>query len=182
MKAGLKKHGLIDKRDYTVIEAPFPTMPAMLNEKKADLVTGVMPFALNPMLNQIGAPLYDQTEGLGASQFTIWTARQSYIDKHRAALIDFMEDMLRIERWYLDPKNRAEVAKIAGDLLKVPPERLDWLFTNKDYYRDPDMMPDLVALQRNVDTTAEMGFIKSSFNVKQHSDLSLIEEAAKRLK
>jgi hypothetical protein len=29
MKAGLKKHGLIDKRDYTVIEAPFPTMPAM---------------------------------------------------------------------------------------------------------------------------------------------------------
>ena len=27
MKAGLKKHGLIDKRDFTVIEAPFPTMP-----------------------------------------------------------------------------------------------------------------------------------------------------------
>ena len=26
MKAGLKKHGLLDKRDYTVIEAPFPTM------------------------------------------------------------------------------------------------------------------------------------------------------------
>src|SRR6476660_10343420 len=35
MKAGLKKHGLIDKRDYTVIEAPFPAHPAMLNEKKA---------------------------------------------------------------------------------------------------------------------------------------------------
>src|SRR5262249_16474959 len=43
MKAGLKKHGLVDKSDYTVIEAPFPTMPAMLNERKADLVTGVMP-------------------------------------------------------------------------------------------------------------------------------------------
>ena len=62
MKAGLKKHGLIDKRDFTVIEAPFPTMPAMLNDKKADLVTAVMPFALNPLLNQIGVPLYDQTE------------------------------------------------------------------------------------------------------------------------
>src|SRR5205085_10860130 len=56
MKAGLKKHGLIDKRDFTVIEAPFPTMPAMLNDKKADLVTAVMPFALNPLLNQIGVP------------------------------------------------------------------------------------------------------------------------------
>ena len=48
MKAGLKKHGLLDKRDFTVIEAPLPTMPAMLNDKKADLVTAVMPFALNP--------------------------------------------------------------------------------------------------------------------------------------
>ena len=182
MKAGLKKHGLVDKRDYTVIEAPFPTMPAVLNEKKADLVTAVMPFAINPMLNEIGFPLYDQTEGLGTSQFVFWTARQSYIDAHRAVLIDCMEDMMRIERWYLDPANHDEVAKIASDLLKIPPERFGWLFTHKDYYRDPSMMPDLAALQRNVDTTAELGFIRSTFNVKQYSDLTLIEEAAKRLK
>jgi len=182
MKAGLKKHGLVDKRDYTVIEAPFPTMPAVLNEKKADLVTAVMPFAINPLLNEIGFPLYDQTEGLGTSQFVFWTARQSYIDAHRAVLIDCMEDMMRIERWYLDPANHDEVAKIASDLLKIPPERFGWLFTHKDYYRDPNMMPDLAALQRNVDTTAELGFIRSTFNVKQYSDLSLIEEAAKRLK
>ena len=37
MKVVLKKNGLEDKRDFTVIEAPFPTMPAIA-EKKADLV------------------------------------------------------------------------------------------------------------------------------------------------
>jgi sulfonate transport system substrate-binding protein len=182
MKAGLKKHGLIDKRDFTVIEAPFPTMPAILNDKKANLVTAVMPFALNPLLNQIGVPLYDQTEGMGTTQFTMWTARKSWIDKNHAALVDYMEDMIRIARWYLDPKNHDEASKIASSLLKIPPERFGWLFTKKDYYRDPNMMPDLVALQRNVDTTLELGFIKSRLDVKQHSDLSLIEEAAKRLK
>jgi ABC-type nitrate/sulfonate/bicarbonate transport system substrate-binding protein len=182
MKAGLKKHGLIDKRDYTVIEAPFPTMAAMLSEKKADLVTAVMPFAASPELNQIGVPLYDQTEGMGPTQFLIWAARQSWVDKNRAALVDYMEDMMRIERWYLDPKSHDEVAKIVGDMVKVPPERFGWLFTNKDYYRDPSMLPDLVALQRNVDATHEMGFIRSKLDVKAHSDLSLIEEAAKRLK
>jgi ABC-type nitrate/sulfonate/bicarbonate transport system substrate-binding protein len=182
MKAGLKKHGLLDKRDYTVIEAPFPAHPAMLNEKKADLVTGVMPFALNPMLNEIGKPLYDQTEGLGPSQFVFWAARQSWIDKNRAALIDYMEDMLRIERWYLDPKNHDEVAQIASKLLKIPPERFGWLFTKKDYYRDPNMMPDLVALQKNVNTAVELGIVKESVDVKKHADLSLIQEAAKRLK
>jgi len=182
MKAGLKKHGLIDKRDFTVIEAPFPTMPAMLDDKKADLVTAVMPFALNPMLNQIGVPLYDQTEGMGTTQFTLWTARKSWIDKNRAALVDYMEDMIRIVHWYLDPKNHDEAAKIASNLLKIPAERFGWLFTKQDYFRDPNMMPDLGALQRNVDTTLELGFIKSRLDVKQHSDLGLIEEAVKRLK
>jgi NitT/TauT family transport system substrate-binding protein len=35
MKAILRKHGLEDKRDYTTVEAPFPTMAAMLAEKKS---------------------------------------------------------------------------------------------------------------------------------------------------
>jgi len=182
MKAGLLKHGLADKRDYTVIEAQLSVMPQMLVEKKADLVTAVMPFALSPALNQVGSPLYDLTEGLGTSQFLMFAARKSYIDKNRAVLVDLMEDLLRIERWYLDPKNHADVRKIASDLTKQPPERFEWLFTGKDYYRDPDMMPDLAALQRNVDLTTQMGFISSRIDVKQHSDLSLIEEAAKRLK
>jgi ABC-type nitrate/sulfonate/bicarbonate transport system substrate-binding protein len=182
MKAGLKKHGLLDKRDYTVIEAPFPTMPAILNDKKADLVTAVMPFALNPMLNEIGVPLYDQTEGLGASQFTFAAMRQSFIDKNRAALIDFMEDSITIVRWYLDPKNHDEAAKIASGLLKIPPERFGWLYTKKDYYRDPDLRLDLVALQRNVDTALEFGVFKERVDIKKHSDVSIVEEALKRLK
>ncbi|HYI06756.1 MAG TPA: ABC transporter substrate-binding protein [Reyranella sp.] len=182
MKAGLKKHGLIDKRDFTVIEAPLPTMPNMLNDKKADLVTAVVPFAFNPMLNDIGVPLFDQTLGLGPSQFVFWTARQSWIDKNRPALVDYMEDMLRITRWYLDPKNHAEATQIASKLLRVPADRLGWLYTKKDYYRDPDMMPDLVALQRNVDVAVDLGIFKSRVDVKKHADLSLIQEAAKRLK
>jgi NitT/TauT family transport system substrate-binding protein len=182
MKAALKKHGLIDKRDFTVIEAPLPTMPAMLNDKKADLVTAVIPFAFNPMLNEIGVPLFDQTVGLGPSQFVFWAARKSWIDKNRAALVDYMEDMLRIERWFLDPKNHDEAMQIAGRLLKLPPERFAWLYTKKDYYHDPDMKPDLTALQKNVDVALDLGIIKSKVDVKAHSDLSLIEEAAKRLK
>lgn len=182
LRAALKKHGLIDKRDYTVIEAPFPAMAALLHEKKADLVSAVMPFALGPVFKDEGRVLFDQTEGLGRTQFSNFTARKSFIDKHRAALVDLMEDMIRIERWYLDPKNHEEVAKIASQMLRVPPERLGWLFTKQDSYRDPDARPDLEALQKNVNTTAELGFIQSAFDVKKYSDLSLIEEAAKRLK
>ena len=40
MKAMLHKHGLEPNRDYTVVEAPFPAMKAMLAEKKVDLDPG----------------------------------------------------------------------------------------------------------------------------------------------
>lgn len=182
MKAALKKHGLESNRDFTVIEAPFPTMAAVLKDGKADLVSVVMPFALSPVLKKHGKLLFDQTAGLGRSEFVFWTARKSFLDKNRAAMVDFMEDVLRIERWYLDPKNHDEVAKIASGFLKVPPERFGWLFTKADYYRDPNGLPDLEALQNNVNTAAELGFLKPGLDVKAHSDLSIVKEAAARLK
>ena len=124
MKAMLHKHGLDDKRDYTTIEAPFPAMAAMLAEKKVDLVPDVLPFSLNPALREASNVLFTQKEGVGRTQMIIWAARKSFIDKNCAALVDFMEDVLRIERWYLDPKNHSEVTAIGARLLKVPPERL----------------------------------------------------------
>jgi NitT/TauT family transport system substrate-binding protein len=54
--------------------------------------------------------LFTQKEGVGRTQMIIWAARESFIDKNRAALVDFMEDVLLIERWYLDPKNHAGTA------------------------------------------------------------------------
>jgi ABC-type nitrate/sulfonate/bicarbonate transport system substrate-binding protein len=182
MKAMLHKHGLDDKRDYTTIEAPFPAMAAMLAEKKIDLAPGVLPFSLNPALRDPSNVLFTQKEGVGRTQMIIWTARKAFLAKNRAAMVDFMEDVLRIERWYLDPKNHAEVLAIAARLLKVPPERLDWLFTKQDYYRDPDGKPDLDALKKNVDMTKELGFFSGSVDIGQHADLSIVEDAAKRLK
>jgi sulfonate transport system substrate-binding protein len=181
MRAMLRKHGLEANRDYTIVEAPFPAMRAMLAEKKVDLIPAVLPFALDPELRKIARPLFTVHDAMGVAQFIVWTARKPFIDAHRAALVDFMEDSMRIERWYLDPKNHDAVAEIAGRLTKLPPERFGWLFTKQDYYRNPAMLPNLDALQKNVDMTKELGFVKASVNVKAHSDLSLVEEAAKRL-
>jgi sulfonate transport system substrate-binding protein len=44
------------------------------------------------------------------------------------------------------------------------------------------MMPNLDALQKNVDMTKDLGFVRASFDVKKHADLSIVEEAARRLK
>jgi NitT/TauT family transport system substrate-binding protein len=182
MRAMLRKFGLEDKRDYTVIEAPFPTMRAMLAEKKVDMIPGVLPFSLDPELRKIARPIFSQREAIGETEMIIWAVRKPFIDKNRAAMVDFMEDTLRITAWYKDPANHKEMAEIAGRITKQPPERFGWAFTEKDYYRAPGMRPNLEALQKNVGMIKDLGFVKDDIDVAKHSDLSLIEEAGKRLK
>jgi sulfonate transport system substrate-binding protein len=181
MRAMLRKHGLEDKRDYTMVESPFPTMRAMLSEKKVDMIPAVIPFSYDPELRKIARTLFVQRDAIGVTDMIVWTARKPFIDKNRAAMVDFMEDTLRITRWFLDPANHSETMAIAGRLTKQPPERYDWLFTNRDAFHDRDMLPDLEALQKNVDMTHELGFVPSTLDVRKHTDLSIVEEAAKRL-
>jgi sulfonate transport system substrate-binding protein len=155
MRAMLRKHALEDKRDYTMIEAPFPTMKAMLVQKKADLAPFVAPFSFDPELKQIARPLFAQKDAIGTTQMIVWVARKGFIEKNRAAMVDFMEDSPRVVRWYLDPRNHGEVARIAARVTKQPPERFaGWLFTDKDYARSPDLLPDLAALQANIEVQA----------------------------
>jgi NitT/TauT family transport system substrate-binding protein len=182
MRAMLRKAGLEDKRDYTVLQTPFPTMRAMLAEKKVDLVPGVLPFSLDPELRKIARPLFYQRDAIGVTDMIVWAARKSFTDKNRAAMVDMMEDTLRIVQWYLDPANQKEAAAIAAKVTKRPVENFGWLFTKADYYRNPNMVPDLVALQRNLDMTKDLGFVKEDIDVKKYTDLSIVEEAAKRLK
>jgi NitT/TauT family transport system substrate-binding protein len=182
MRAMLKKHGLEDKRDYTFIEAALPAQKAMLLDKKSDLIPSVVPFQYDPELKAKGRILFTQRDVFGITQMIVLTARKSFIDKNRAALVDFMEDNLRVVRWYLDPANQNEAAQIASKLTKIPAERFSWLFTEQDYARNGNLMPDMKALQANVDATQQLGFIKSKLDVQKYTDLSLIQEAAARLK
>jgi sulfonate transport system substrate-binding protein len=180
MKIMLLKHGLKVDRDYTEIEAPFPAMVSMLQENKAALIPAVIPFSYNPALRKIARDLFTQKQAIGRTDMIIWVARKPWIDAHRVALIDFFEDTMRIERWYLDPKNHAAVMQIMAKITHRPANIFSYIFTHRDVYHDPDMMPDLTALQRNVDLTVELGFVKQKFSVENHADLSLIKEAAAR--
>lgn len=187
MRAMLRKSGMDDRKDVNVIETAFPNMKATLLAKKADAIPGVIPFSFDPELRDKGRVLFTQKEAVGRTQMIVWTARESFIRKNRAALVDFMEDAIRAVRWYLEPKNHKEAVEIAARVSKRPAAAFDkWLFTkagqNGDYYHDSSMKPDLKALQANIDLQHQLGLVKASIDVAKHADLSLVEEAAKRIR
>jgi len=183
LQAMLHKHGLEDRRDYTTIEAPFPTMKAVLLEGKADLVVTTTPFVFDPELQAKARTLFTQRDAMGVSELSFWAARDGFIVKNRAAMVDLLEDSLRAVRWYLDPANRAEAIDIIAKLLKQPPARFEsWIFTSNDFYRDRDGLVNLGALQNNINLMRELGIINADLDAASYVRLDLVREAAQRLK
>jgi NitT/TauT family transport system substrate-binding protein len=182
MRVMLKRHGIGVPKDISLVESSFPSMKAMLEEKKADMVVGVKPFTTDPGFQAISRPLFTQRDAVGSSDFLFLTTRAGFIAKNRAALVDFYEDDIRATRWYMNPANHAEAVAILARFLKMPAERLDWAFTTNDFYREPNLRPDLASIEKNIEMLKDFGFIKETVDIKAHADLSIIEEAAGRLK
>ena len=187
MRAALRKNRLDEKKDVIFVEAALPNMKALLLEKKVELIPGVVPFSLDPDLRRVTRVLFTQKQIVGRTQTIVWAAREDFIKKNRAALVDFMEDALRATRWWSQPRNRKEAVQIAARVSKRPPQSFEkWLFVKGgqrgDYYRDPKLLPNLGALQANIRLQRELGFLNADVDVRKHADLSVVREAAKRLR
>lgn len=182
LRTALSRHNMQDKRDYTIVEAPLPTMKALLLEKKVDLISRTIPFAHDPELKEASRMLFTQGEYVGITQTLLWAAKSEFLEKHEAALTDFMEDVIRARRWYLDPANREEAIGIVSEFTKQPREFYDnWIFTNQDAYRDLDAKPNVEALQSNIDNQFQAGFLKTRLDVSPYIDLSIVEAAVARV-
>jgi ABC-type nitrate/sulfonate/bicarbonate transport system substrate-binding protein len=97
-------------------------------------------------------------------------------------MVDFLEDYLHALRYLTDPAHHDEAVALITEATKQKPALYaSWVFTKRDYYRDPLALPDLTALQANVDLQHKLGFLRSDLDVNKYTDLSLAKEAAKRL-
>lgn len=182
MRVMLRKHGLNDRSDVTIVEGQFPVMKSLLNDGKVVLIPAVLPFSADPELQKISRVLFTQKEAIGQTQMIIHTARAGFLEKNHAAVVDLLEDLLRVQRYLQEPQHHAEAVKVVADLTKQPPARFDsWLFTKDDYYRNPNGMPNLDALQANFRTQKELGYVNIDIDAKAYTDLRPVEAAAKRL-
>jgi sulfonate transport system substrate-binding protein len=180
-RAVLAQHGLEYPRDYSIIEAPFPALGAMLLQGKAAIASLAPPFGYAPAVAAGAHTLFTMKDGMGSSQMIVMTARAPFLAEHRAALDDFFEDLVRGVHWMLDPAHRAEAIQFVAKVSAQPPAAFEsYYLSPKDEYHDPNAKPDLAAMQRNIDAEVKGGFIPHSMDVKRYADLSFVERAAKR--
>lgn len=177
----LRRYGLDERKDLTIIEVASPNMKAALAAHKVDMVGVTAAIGADPELRAVARPLFTAADAIGITQISALVTRASFLNAHRAAVVDLLEDMIRITRWYTDPANHDEAAKIVAAFNKQPVARADWAFSRQDQYRSPDLMPDTDALQRNIDLLQRLNFLKSPLDMSRHIDLSLVREAGTRI-
>ena len=179
----LNRHGLKDGDDYQIVEVRFPAQFAALESKRIDMAILLQPF--NYVAEKKGGfkQLFTMGDALGPAETLSYVGKAEWIDKNRAALIDFLEDHMRMRRWLVDPKTRMEAVKVLAEVTKRPVEQYaDWAFTTKDTgYRAPDLLIDPARFQKNVDDLKKVGVLPMSIPVAAHIDLSLAKAAAARV-
>lgn len=180
MRRMLTKHGIGDK-DFNTIETAFGNMPAMLFQKKVDMIVVLPQFMRLVDQSKVDA-LFTIRDAVGAQQTIMWIARQEVLTKHRAAMVDFWEDYIRALRWVLDPKNHDKAIEAVMQFTKQSKESVDYAFTDGDYFRSPDARPDVEGIKRGIEQAVEAGVLKAPLqNLNSYIDLSLIEEAKQRI-
>lgn len=182
LHVALARHGLGDK-DYTVIEAAFANMFAMIEADKVDAVPVISP-KLAAAFDATGRyrTLFTAAQELGPNQAAMWAMRGDFIAAHRAAIVDYLTDAMRATRWFLDPANHAAAIAIVEGVTKEPKANIDYAFTGADVGRSPDLVPNVKAVQEEIDTAASLKLLPAAVAVApDHVDLSMIEEAKARL-
>ncbi len=181
MRTMLHRHGLKDS-DFTTVETNFANMPAMIEDAKVDMIIVLPQFAGGVLDNPKYKVLFTGRDAVGPTQAVMWAIRSEVIKAHRAELVDFFEDHIRARRWFLDPKNHDAALAITSDVTKLPKEKLEFAFTKGDFYRSPDARPDIASVQKEINESVELKVLPKQVEISpQHADLSLIEEAKKRI-
>jgi sulfonate transport system substrate-binding protein len=181
MRAMLRKHGIKDS-DFTTVEANFANQPAMLEEGKVDMIELLPQFASELMATGKYQVLFTGTEVHGISEAVFWCMRADFIAAHRPALVDFFTDYMRAMRWFLNPANRNEALAILVGVTHKPLKDVEFAFTPHDFYRSPDLMPDIAAVQREIDEDVALRVLPKRVVVSpKYVDLSLIKAAKEHL-
>jgi NitT/TauT family transport system substrate-binding protein len=177
----MKRRGFKDT-DYQLVEVTFPNMLPALESKRVDAAYILRPWDQRAAKNPALKPLIGFGAIYGRSETGLWAAKTEFVAKHRAALVDFLEDNVRMRRWIEDPKTRPDAIKLAAKVGKQPEEAYAWLYTKQDTsYRDPNLEIDMKALQSNANDMKEGGLVPAIIDVKAYVDMSLAREAVGRV-
>lgn len=175
MRAGLRKNNIQDA-DVTSVEVSFTNQPSFLRQGTVDLISVLPQFREQLQSDPKLKTLFTMRDEVGATQTNVMVVRKDFLDKNRAALVDFFADHISALQHYLNPANREETLNVISKATMIPRESLGYVLTKDDFFHDPEARLDVDGLRRAVNLAAELGLIRP-LNIDPYVDESIVNEA-----
>lgn len=183
VRSMLVKNGMTPGKDVTIVEGRFPAQESLVRSGKVDVGTFIAAFWDRAKKKGGLRTIFTSKDAIGNSQFLFWVVRKDFMAKNRPVLVDFFEDYIRAQRWFLKPENRKEALALIAKHEKKPVSRFEWAIQPETgYYRGKDLQFDKQAFEGTADVLHKLGFIKAGLDASKVIDESIIREAARRLK
>jgi ABC-type nitrate/sulfonate/bicarbonate transport system substrate-binding protein len=177
----LGRNGIKDS-EWQAVEMPFAAAIPAIDSKRVDCAVMVSPWYLLMQKKPGYRALFSLGEVLGSQENVTWNGKPEWIAKNRAALVDFVEDHIRMRHWVQDPATHAEAIKLAAKLEKRPAEDIAHLWTTQDNFHHPDGMINMERLQKNLDDLVTFGLLPGKVDVAKVVDPTIQREALARIR
>ena len=179
VKVMLGRHG-IGPTEYQAVEMAFPSAIPALDAKRVDCAVLVSPWYLHMEKKAGFRMLFTLGEVLGPQENVTWVGKPDWIAKNRAALVDFVEDHIRMRHWVQDAPTHDQALKLASQIEKRPVEDIAYLWTKKDNFHHPDGQINVERMQKNFDDLVTFGLLPSRVEAAKHVDATIQREALAR--
>jgi NitT/TauT family transport system substrate-binding protein len=176
----LARHGIKDG-EFQPVEMPFPAAIPALETKRVDCAVLVSPWYLLMEKKAGFRALFTLGEVLGPQENVTWVGKPDWIAKNHAALVDFVEDHIRMRHWVLDPKTRGEAIELAARIEKRPAADIAYLWTEKDNYHHPEGQINVERMQKNFDDLVTFGLLPRRVDASKLVDPSVQRDAVSRM-
>lgn len=167
----LKRAGLDPVKDVKKLEIPFPVALEALNKGRIDVALLPQPFYT---IGHGKVPLVDVMsfrDALPRHELLAFAFRTEFFKKHPEVVKAFLEDYVVARRFLAT--NRAEAVESTARITKLPRPMIEpYLFTEKDYYRHPDSVPDVDVFREVFDFMFEERAIERRLDVRAVVDLT----------
>lgn len=177
----LERNGIKDG-EWQAVEMPFAAAIPAVESKRVDCAVMVSPWYLLMQKKPGYRALFSLGDVLGPQENVTWNGTPEWIAKNRAALVDFVEDHIRMRHWVLDPKTHGEAIKLAAQLEKRPADQIAHLWTTQDNFHHPEGMINMERLQKNLDDLVTFGLLPAKVDVAKVVDPTIQREAAARIR
>lgn len=173
-RVALKRQGIDPRRDLQMVEIALPNIGGAIRQKRVDCGVLVLPFQAVETKAGGVRPVFSAADALGPSSVVFNVVSNAFLKAHPDAVRAMLSDYVGALRHLYSPANHDTAVSVTAALTKLPPVSLDYVMTERDYFRAPSGSLDSSLIQKPIDALVELGLLPGAVPVAQYVDMQFL--------